>query len=121
MEQDRDDPAADMEMEMTTNEAAAYLSSPVGSTLSAKLVRGLRYLDRGPVVEKRSSRLVYRKSALDAFLTEYGTNPNMWTQGSWREVAVQLRRTGDPGFNDLIETLERRDPPDEWDLDQAEK
>jgi hypothetical protein len=73
MEQDRDDPAADMEM--TTNEAAAYLSGPVGFTLSAKLVRDLRYLDRGPVVEKRGSRLVYRKSALDAFLTEYGTTP----------------------------------------------
>jgi hypothetical protein len=119
MEQDRDDPAADMEM--TTNEAAAYLSGPVGFTLSAKLVRGLRYLDRGPVVGKRGSRLVSRKSALGAFLAEYGTNPNMWTQGSWREVAEQLRRTGDPGFNDLIETLERRDPPDEWDPDQAEK
>jgi hypothetical protein len=119
MEQDRDDPAADMEM--TTNEAAAYLSGPVGFTLSAKLVRDLRYLDRGPVVEKRGSRLVYRKSALDAFLAEYGTNPNMWTQGSWREVAEQLRKTGDPGFSDLIETLETRDPPDEWDPDQAEK
>jgi hypothetical protein len=45
----------------------------------------------------------------------------MWTQGCWREVAEQLRRTGDPGFIDLIEMLERRDPPDEWDPDQAEK
>jgi hypothetical protein len=67
------------------------------------------------VVEKRDNLLVYRKSALDAFLAEYGTNPYMWTQGCWREVAEQLRRTGDPGFIDLIEMLERRDPPDEWD------
>lgn len=27
--------------------------------------------------------------------------------------------TGDDGFNPLIETLERRDPPDECDPDQA--
>jgi hypothetical protein len=73
MEQDKDDPAADMEM--TTNEATAYLSGPVGFTFTAKLVRGLRYLDKGPVVEKRDNRLVYRKSAHDAFLAEYGTNP----------------------------------------------
>jgi hypothetical protein len=53
MEQDKDDPAADMEM--TSNEAAAYLSGPVGFTLTAKLVRGLRYLDKGPVVEKRTT------------------------------------------------------------------
>lgn len=111
-----DDPAADMEM--TTNEAAAYLSGPVGMTLSAKLVRSLRYLDRGPLVEKRGSRLVYRKSALDAFLAEYGTNPYLWTQGVWREIAEQLRATGDPGFNGLIETMEERDPVD-WDPEQA--
>lgn len=110
------DPAADMEM--TTNEAAAYLSGPAGMTLSAKLVRSLRYLKRGPLVEKRGSRLVYRKSALDAFLAEYGTNPHLWTEGVWRDIAGRLRATGDPGFNGLIEIFEERDPAD-WDPDQA--
>ncbi|MFD0047002.1 hypothetical protein ACFVGV_17610 [Pseudarthrobacter scleromae] len=111
------------DMEMNTNEAAAYLSGPVGYTVSAKFLRNLRYVSRGPVVEKRGSRLVYRKSTLDAFLRENGTDPVVWYAGMWREVAVQLRAvaeaTGDDGFNPLIETLERRDPPDEWNPDQA--
>jgi hypothetical protein len=33
--------------------AAAYLSGPAGYTLNAKFVRGLRYLDIGPLAEKR--------------------------------------------------------------------
>lgn len=111
-----DDPAADMEM--TTNEAAAYLSGPVGVTLSAKLVRGLRYVNRGPVVEKRGHRLVYRKPALDAFLAEHGTDPHRWVDGMWRDVADQLRATGEQGFDRLVDALEKRDPVD-WDPDQA--
>jgi hypothetical protein len=63
------------DMELTTKEAAAYLSGPVGHSLSPKLLYGLRSLDRGPVVEKRGRNLVYRRSALDAFLRENGTNP----------------------------------------------
>lgn len=55
-----EDPAADMEM--TTKEAATYLSGPVGYTLSDKFVRGLTYVSRGLAVEKRGNRLVYRKS-----------------------------------------------------------
>ncbi|MEV7132152.1 helix-turn-helix domain-containing protein [Arthrobacter sp. NPDC093128] len=110
---------------MTTNEAAAYLSGPVGFTLSAKLVRNLRYLNRGPVVEKRGSRLVYRKSALDAFLSENGTDPLVWIQGGWKKVADQLRgiaeATGDTGFDPMIETLDKRGPQDGWDPGQAEK
>ncbi|MDJ0459313.1 hypothetical protein PUN71_019080 [Arthrobacter sp. NQ7] len=110
-------------MEMTSKEAAAYLSGPVGYTVSAKFLRGLRYASRGPVVEKRGSRLVYRKSTLDAFLLENGTDPTAWYAGMWREVAGQLRAiaeaTGDDGFNPLIETLERRDPPEDWDPDLA--
>lgn len=43
-------------------------------------MRGLRYLDIGPVVEKRGSRLVYRKSALDAFLRENSSDPEVWIQ-----------------------------------------
>jgi hypothetical protein len=111
------------DMEMTTNEAAAYLSGPVGFEVSAKFLRNLRYVSRGPVVEKRGSRLVYRKSTLDAFLRENSTDPTAWYAGMWREVAGQLRviaeATGDDGFNPLIETLEKRDPRDEWDPDDA--
>lgn len=116
-----DDPAADMEM--SSKEAAAYLSGPAGYTLNAKFVRGLRYLEIGPIVEKRGSRLVYRKSALDAFLSENGTDPEVWIQGGWKKVADQLRgiaeATGDTGFGPLIETLDERGPRDGWDPDLA--
>lgn len=41
----------------------------------------------------------------------------------WREVVDQLRAiadsAGDDGFNPLIETLEKRDPRDDWDPDDA--
>lgn len=111
------------DMEMTTHEAAAYLSGPVGFEVSAKFLRNLRYVSRGPVVEKRGSRLAYRKSTLDAFLRENSTDPTAWYAGMWREVADQLRAisaaTGDDGFNPLIETLEKRDPRDDWDPDDA--
>ena len=117
----RDDPAADMEM--TSKEAVAYLSGPVGYTLSTKFLRGLTYVDKGPVVEKRGSRLVYRKSALDAFLSENGTDPGAWMAGMWRDVADQLRgiaaTTGDTGFDGMIEALEKHDPPDDWVPDAA--
>lgn len=56
-----EDPAADMEM--TTHEAVAYLSGPVGFPLSTTLMYLLRSLRIGPVAEKRGARLVYRKSA----------------------------------------------------------
>ncbi|WP_324644884.1 helix-turn-helix domain-containing protein [Pseudarthrobacter sp. LT1] len=111
------------DMEMTTKEAAAYLSGPVGSEISVKFLYGLRSLSRGPVVEKRGRRLIYRKSTLDAFLLENGTDPTAWYAGMWREVAGQLRAiveaTGDEGFNPLISTLEKRDPRDDWDPDDA--
>ncbi|WP_256791975.1 hypothetical protein [Terrabacter sp. Ter38] len=116
-----DDPARDMEM--PTKEAAAYLSGPAGSTLSAKFVRDLRYLDMGPVVEKRGSRLVYRKAALDAFLREHGTDPQVWVQGVWMKVSEQLRwiaeASGDKGFDQLIDKVDKRGPQDGWDPDQA--
>lgn len=95
----------------------------MGYTLSAKFLRSLRYVNRGPVVEKRGSRLVYHKSTLDAFLRENGTDPIAWYAGIWSEVADQLRTiaeaTGDDGFNPFIQTLEKRDPPEAWDPDQA--
>lgn len=116
-----DDPTADMEM--TSKEAAAYLSGPVGLQLSTKFVRDLKYISKGPIVEKRGSRLVYRKSALDAFLRENGTDPTAWFAGVWREVAGRLRdiaeATDDDGFDPLIGLLEKRDPSDKWDPDQA--
>lgn len=69
------------DMEMSSKEAPVCLSGPAGYTLNAKFVRGLRYLDIGPVVEKRGSRLVYRKSALGAFLRENGSDTEVWIQG----------------------------------------
>lgn len=113
------DLAADMEM--TSEEAAAYLSGPIGFPLTTKALRGLRYLRRGPVVEKRGSRLVYRKSALDAFLRENGTDPMAWMAGTWREVADRLRTLdeGSGAFDPVIQNLERRDPPPDWDPEQA--
>lgn len=110
------------DMEMSTKEAAAYLSGPVGFTISAKLMYGLRSTGRGPVVEKRGRNLVYRKSALDAFLRENGTDPMAWIEGVFRDVADQLRvisaERPDLQFGPLIETLDKRDN-DGWDPDQA--
>jgi hypothetical protein len=110
------------DMEMTTGEAAAYLSGPVGFTISPKLMYGLRSLHRGPVAEKRDRNLVYRRSALDAFLRENGTDPLAWTAGVWRDVADQYRAVtaGRPELRseELLETLESRDR-DDWDPDEA--
>lgn len=47
-----------VDMEMTTKEAAAYLSGPVGCEIDARIMYGLTSLGRGPVVEKRGHRLV---------------------------------------------------------------
>lgn len=112
------------DMEMTTKEAAAYLSGPVAFTVSVKLMYGLKSLSRGPVVEKRGRNLVYRRSALDAFLREYGNDPTIWIQGLYRDVADQLRAVSearpDLQFGPLIETLNRRDEDDaDWDPDLA--
>lgn len=63
------------DMEMSSKEAAAYLSGPVGYTLSQEFLHCLRYVGRGPLVEKRGARLVYRIAILDAFLLEHGTDP----------------------------------------------
>lgn len=110
------------DMEMTAKEAAAYLSGPVGHPLSTKVMYGLKATGRGPVVEKRGRNLVYRRSALDAFLQENGTNPLVWIEGLYRDVADQLRSISadrpDLHFDPLIETLESRDKPD-WDPDLA--
>jgi hypothetical protein len=91
MSAEHTDDLAAADMEMTTKEAAAYLSGPVGFMLDARIMYGLRSVRRGPVAEKQGSRLVYRKSALDAFLREHGTDVTAWTEGMWREVAGDLR------------------------------
>ncbi|MEW9871613.1 hypothetical protein [Arthrobacter sp. HS15c] len=110
------------DMEMSTKEAAAYLSGPVGYALSTKAMYGLKSLGRGPVTEKRGRNLVYRKSALDAFLVENGTNPLAWTAGVWRDVADQYEAAtaGHPDLQseELLETLRSRDK-DDWDPDAA--
>ena len=110
------------DMEMTTKEAAAYLSGPVGFSLNTKIMYGLRSVRRGPVAEKRGARLVYRKSALDGFLRENGTDIVKWTEGMWRDVADEVRAISedrpDLRFGSLIETLDKRDKRD-WDPDQA--
>jgi hypothetical protein len=62
---------------------------------------------------------------LDAFLSENGPDPEVWIQGGWKKVADQLRGiaevTGDTGFDQMIETLDKRGPQDCWDPDQAGK
>lgn len=109
------------DMEMTTKEAATYLSGPVGFTISPKFMYGLRSLHRGPVAEKRGRNLIYRRSALDAFLRENGTDPLVWMAGVWRDVADQYRAetAGRPELRseELIETLESQE--DDWDPDEA--
>jgi hypothetical protein len=110
------------DMEMTTREAAAYLSGPVGYTVSTKFMYGLKALHRGPVVEKRGRSLVYRRASLDAFLRENGPDPHAWMAGVWRDVADQYHAAteGQPQLrsDELLETLESRGK-DDWDPDQA--
>lgn len=79
------------DMEMSSKEAAAYLSGPVGYTMSAEFLRSLRYVGRGPLVEKRGARFIYRKATLDAFLLEHGTDPAAWYAGMRRELAEEIR------------------------------
>jgi hypothetical protein len=67
----------------------------------------------------QSSGLVYRKSSLDAFLSEHGSHPAVWVQGGWTKFADQLcgieEAIGDAGFDQMIETLDKRGPQDGWD------
>lgn len=84
----------------------------------------LRFLRKGPIAEKRGARLVYRKSALDAFLRENGTDITKWSEGMWRDVADQLRVISEDRpelrFGPLIETLDKSDK-DGWDPGQAKQ
>jgi hypothetical protein len=83
--------------ELTTREAAAYLSGPVGLTITTKDLYSLRGIGREPLVEKRNGRLFYRCSALDAFLREHGTDIRAWSAG-WSRG-----RAGHRGQNGVVE------------------
>ena len=115
-----EDPAP--EMEMTTKEAAAYLSGPVGYPISTKAMYGLKDIGFGPAVEKRGRRLVYRRSALDAFLKENGTDPQVWIEGHWRRMADNLRafsrENPEADFTELADAIDEP-PADGWDPDLA--
>lgn len=114
------EPAPDMEM--STKEAAAYLGGPVGYAINTKIMYSLKALGRGPVVEKRGRNLIYRRSALDAFLRENGTDPMAWTAGVWRDIADQYEAAtkGRPDLQaaEFVASLRSLDD-DEWDPDQA--
>ncbi|WP_354214478.1 hypothetical protein [Arthrobacter sp. UYCo732] len=107
---------------MSTKEAAAYLSGPVGFAINQKIMYNLKSLGRGPVVEKRGRSLVYRRSALDAFIRENGTDPMAWMAGVWRDIADQYAAATadrpDLQSEKLLETLRSRDK-DDWDPDEA--
>jgi hypothetical protein len=117
---DMDDPTADVEM--STAEAAGYLSGLVGYSVSAEVLESLRALGRGPVAENQDQSLRYRRSALDAFLRENGTDPMAWMAGVWRNVADQYEAATaeHPELQSaqLIEKWRSRDS-DGWDPDKA--
>lgn len=115
-----DDPTA--EAEMSTAEAAGYLSGLVGCSVSAEVLDSLSALGRGPVAENQGQSLKYRRSALDAFLRENGTDPMAWMAGVWRNVADQYEAATaeHPELRSakLIEEWRSRDS-NGWDPDKA--
>ena len=117
----QDDLLADMEM--STREAAAYLTGATdGPRLSIEFMHRLKACSMGPAVEKRGSRLVYRKSALDAFVRENGRDPDVWIEHVFRDLSDHMRALGDiqpdMDFGDLPDALDPRDSND-WDPDKA--
>lgn len=54
--------------EMTTDEAAQYLSERLGGPVSTEAIHALRSAGRGPMATKRGSRLYFRPDTLDAFV-----------------------------------------------------
>lgn len=107
--------------ELSTKEAAAYLSKHTMVEISTEFMYSIKSTGHGPVVEKRGRRLVYRKDALDAFLTENGPNPLNWIAGWSRDVVDQLRAAF--GYEDKqVEAIVLRLDPlrdDRWDPDAA--
>lgn len=118
---DMNDPAPDKTMSST--EAAAYLSGLVGYGVSAEVLESLNALGRGPVTEEEGQSLVYRRSALDAFLRENGADPMAWMAGAWRTVADQVEAvTADhPELRSetFLEQLRNLESDDGWDADKA--
>lgn len=107
------------DVEMTTREAAAYLSERTVFRVNADILYGLRALKTGPLVEKRGRRLVYTRERLDAFLREFGMDPRLWHTGYSRAQIAELRARGihEPAVEELIRAM---DPdPDGWDPDDA--
>lgn len=118
-----DTPAADTEMSAT--EAAAYLDGLVGYSVSAEVLGSLNALGRGPVAENRGQGLVYRRSALDAFLRENGPDPMAWMAGAFRNFADQFDAVAadHPEWQseELVERVDklRSQDRDDWDPDKA--
>lgn len=94
--------------EMTTREAVAYLSEWTDYPVSTKLIYLLRSAGVPLPAEKRGSRLVFRKSGLDAFLAEYGSNPEMWHSGFARDRIGVLHEQGiyDPAVEAIYRALD---------------
>jgi hypothetical protein len=117
---DMDDPTA--EAEMSTAEAAGYLSALVDFSVSAEYLESLNALGLGPAAENQGQGLRYRRSAIDAFLREYGTDPTAWLAGVWRNTADQYEAATaeHPELRspELIEKWRNRDN-DDWDPDKA--
>lgn len=120
---DMENPAADTEMSAT--EAAAYLGRLVGYSVSAEVLDSLNALGRGPVAENRGQGLVYRRSALDAFLRENGTDPMTWVAGAFRNFADQYDAVAadhpELQSEDLVRRVDklRSQDRDDWDPDKA--
>lgn len=100
---------------MTTKEAVAYLNEWLDSPISPEIVYKFRTLGLAPTAEKLANgRLVFRRSALDAFLAEFGTDPMKWTAGTSRHEIEKLRAEGhrDPAMESMLRAA---DPdPDGW-------
>lgn len=102
--------------ELTTKEAAAYISERTTSPINEKVLYSLKALQRGPLEEKRGSRLVYRRDALDAFLSEFGSDPLRWLEGWSNEVIRQMRSHGheDAQLESFVRDLDPGN--DGWDI-----
>ncbi|MCZ4301555.1 hypothetical protein [Microbacterium oxydans] len=96
------------EGEMTTREAVAYLSERTVHPINMKIIHNLRTLGCAPVAEKRGGRLVFRREALDAYLAEFGTNPDVWHAGFARYRISELHARGiyDPALEAMFRAID---------------
>jgi|GEM_PF-6713007 len=98
------------EGEMTTREAVAYLSERTVHPINAKIIHNLRTLGCAPVAEKRGGRLFFRRDALDAYLAEFGTDPDVWHAGFSRYRISELHARG--VYDSALEAMFRAIDPD---------